>query len=236
MINVEDILVIDIETVAAQKSFKDLDEDWQKLWNKKVANLDKTTSQTPEKWYDKAGIYAEFGKIVCIGFGAFYYENDVLKLKVKSLFGKDEKAILVDFANLLNKYYSKEKHILCAHNGKEFDYPYICRRMLVNGIKIPQILDISDKKPWEIQHLDTLEFWKFGDYKNFTSLALLAKLFEIPSPKDDIDGSMVNEVFWQNNDVERISEYCKKDVATTAKLLTKLKFNIDLISTDINII
>jgi uncharacterized protein YprB with RNaseH-like and TPR domain len=112
---------------------------------------------------------------------------------------------------------------LCAHNGKEFDYPYLIRRILINGLEVPSILNLSGKKPWEVNHIDTMELWKFGDYKHYTSLELLATVFGISSPKDDINGSDVGRVYWQENDLQRIVKYCQKDVVTIVNLLLRFK-------------
>ena len=236
MLKLDDILVIDIETVPLHEHYDALNPTWKKLWDKKANMLDKGAGKTAAEWYERAGIYAEFGKIICIAFGAYFYEGKTLKVKIKSLQNDDEKFLLEEFADFLETNFNKTNQLLCAHNGKEFDYPYICRRMLVNGIKIPSILDISEKKPWEVPHLDTMEMWKFGDYKSFTSLDLMAALFEIPSPKDDIDGSQVGAIYWKEGDLDRIAHYCKKDVATTARLLAKLKKGIQMQENDLVIV
>jgi DNA polymerase elongation subunit (family B) len=229
-INLQDLLVLDIETVSQKASFNELDEEWQELWTKKAGALNNPEINA-SLVYDRAAIYAEFGKIVCIGLGIYHLVDGQYHLKVKAISNDDEKELLSEFAELLNTKFNQNKHILVAHNGKEFDFPYICRRLLINGIDLPGILELSGKKPWEIKHLDTLELWKFGDYKNYTSLNVLAKSFGIPSPKDDIDGSLVGYTYWQQNDLERIAVYCKKDIVTTAQLLMKYK-NLPLIPQD----
>lgn len=211
------IIFLDIETVAEFPSYLDLPERLRLLWNKKAALLSKDEEITAEELYERAGIYAEFGKIVCISIG--YFEKKLQKFRIKSFFGSNEKALLNSFAEMLNKHFNKENDLLCAHNGKEFDFPYISRRLLVNRIKLPKLLDIAGKKPWEIKHLDTMELWKFGDYKHYTSLDLLTAIFEIPSPKSDIDGSQVNAVYWKEGDVKRIAEYCQNDVLAIAQLM-----------------
>lgn len=219
---IKNILVIDIETVPQHPSYDQLDENWQKLWTKKMTSHLRDGVKAADV-YDRAGIYSEFGKIICISAGFFFEVNGTLKFKVKSFYGDDEKIILKYFAKLLDSNYNSPESLLCAHNGKEFDYPYIARRCLINGLKIPAILDISGKKPWEVRLLDTMDMWKFGDYKSFTSLNLLAAVFGIPSPKDDIDGSQVWSVYWNDKDLERIRTYCQKDVLTVAQLLLKFK-------------
>ena len=216
-INISNILFLDIETVPIVPTYEDLKESMRKLWDKKAERVKKYEDLSSDDIFNRAGIYAEFGKIICVSCGIFRGGE----FRIKSFYGEDEKELLAGFADLLNSHYNKKHHLLCAHNGKEFDYPYIARRMLINGIKLPDIIDIAGKKPWEIAHLDTLELWKFGDYKSYTSIALLSEIFNIPTPKDDIDGSDVARVFWQENDIERIVKYCQKDVLTVAQLFRK---------------
>tara|TARA_B100001115_G_scaffold183407_1_gene182165 strand:- start:372 stop:914 length:543 start_codon:yes stop_codon:yes gene_type:complete len=164
---------------------------------------------------------AEFAKAVCVSVGYIFEQNGENHFRLKSFYGDNEKDLLSNFADLLNEKFNTTNHYLCAHNGKEFDYPFLCRRMLINGVKLPKILDLSGKKPWEVRHLDTMELWKFGEYKHFTSIKLLAALFDIPTPKDDIDGSQVARFYWQEKDLERIKNYCQKDTLTVAQLLLK---------------
>ncbi len=217
------ILFLDIETVPQKASFDELTEPEKELWKHKSGFLRKTDSDSPSGLYERAGIYAEFGKIICISTGIIAISSVNRLFRVKSFYGDDEKNILSRFASLLDKHFSKSQHQLCAHNGKEFDFPYLSRRFLINGIKLPAILDTAGKKPWEVQHLDTMELWKFGDYKSFTPLNLLARVFEIPSPKDDIDGSMVWYVYWKEKNVQRIVSYCQRDVVTVAQILLRMK-------------
>jgi 3'-5' exonuclease len=211
------ILFLDIETVPAYPNYDLMPEEFRLLWDQKAERLKKNDTETPDQIYSKAGIYAEFGKIICISVGFFY--ND--EFRIKSFYSDDEKTLLLDFNLLIEKHFSGRQHLLCAHNGKEFDYPYIARRMLINEVKLPFMLNIAGKKPWNIQHLDTMELWKFGDYKHYTSLVLLAACFGIPTPKDDIDGGDIAEVYWKDKDIERIVEYCQKDVLTVAQLFLK---------------
>jgi 3'-5' exonuclease len=216
--DLHNLLVIDIETVPQYSSFDEVPENFQKLWDLKTQNQRK--EETAEEFYERAGIWAEFGKIICISVGIFVNGKQT-SLRVKSFASHSEKEVLEKFAALLAS--QPPSLILCAHNGKEFDFPYICRRMLVNGQKIPTQLELSGKKPWEINHLDTMELWKFGDYKNYTSLNLLTAIFNIPTPKDDIDGSMVSHVYWVENQLDRICNYCQKDVVATAQLLRRYR-------------
>jgi uncharacterized protein YprB with RNaseH-like and TPR domain len=230
-IKIINILFIDIETVPQVSDYNNLNERIKKLWNKKIDSLKKNTEETPEILFEKAGIYAEFGKIICISAGFIQIVDTKKILRLKSFFDNDEKKLLQDFKTLLDKSFSASDKYLCAHNGKEFDFPYIARRMLINGIKLPLTLDIAGKKPWEIKHLDTLELWKFGDYKHYTSLDLLTAIFDIPSPKDDIDGSEVAGIYWKENDIDRIVKYCEKDVLAVTQLYLKYK-NIDIIDNE----
>jgi uncharacterized protein YprB with RNaseH-like and TPR domain len=210
-IKLDKILFLDIETVPLVYNYADLPEESKLLWDKKWAYSE---TETTEQRYKKAGIYAEFAKIVCISMGNFYNG----KFYVKSISSTDEKEILTQFSEHLSKFYNSDEHNLCAHNGKEFDFPFLCRRFLINRIKLPKILSISGKKPWEVKLLDTMEHWKFGDYKSYTSLNLLAHVFNLPSPKDEIDGSDVARVFWEEKNLEKIKTYCNKDVVTLASV------------------
>ena len=217
-LRLENVLFLDIETVPASSEFNDLTDEEKKLWEKKAEILRRNDPETTaDELYSRAGIYSEFGKIICISCG---FANGK-EFRIKSFYGDDESILLEEFAHMLNKHYDTERYLLCGHNGKEFDFPYISRRMLINGIKLPNILNMAGKKPWEIRHLDTMELWKFGDFKHFTSLELLASVFKIPTPKDDIDGSMVGYVYWKENDLQRIVTYCQKDVLTVAQLLRR---------------
>jgi hypothetical protein len=213
----ENILFLDIETVPQYPAFSDAPEVFQELWAEK-SNQFRVEDKGPDELYERAGIYAEFGKIVCISVG-YITEKPTRKMRLRSFYGHNEKVILQDFFKLLTDYYSKPEAVLCAHNGKEFDFPYICRRAVIHKMIIPSILDSQGKKPWEIKNLDTMELWKFGDYKHYTSLKLLAAVFNIPSPKDDIAGNQVCSVYYNEKNLKRIAIYCEKDVLTVAQLL-----------------
>ena len=217
------ILVLDIETVPQYPTYKEVPEKWQHLWDKKSAFIKRDEHQTSADIYPRAGIYAEFGKIICISVGFFNRSGNFWQFRTKSFYSDDEKLLLTEFATMLNRHFDDPGNLLCAHNGKEFDFAYLCRRMLINGVEIPDLLNIAGKKPWEVNHLDTMELWKFGDFKSFTSLELLAATFDVPTPKDDIDGSQVWTVYWNDNDLERIKTYCQKDVVTVAQLLLRFR-------------
>ncbi len=220
--NFNNILFIDIETVSQQGTYDELDAEWKELWNHKSRYLIKNPeTESSETLYPRAAIYAEFGKIICISCGCIQGSGAEKKLVLKSYYGNDEKKLLADFSYMLGGWGPQADKQLCAHNGKEFDYPYLCRRMVINGVEIPEALKISGRKPWEVRLMDTMELWKFGDYKSYTSLRLLAKVLGVPSPKDDIDGSMVNEVYYVQKDLDRIVEYCQKDVLTLAQVLLR---------------
>ncbi len=220
-LNLENILFLDIETVPEVQDFKDLDSEKQELWELK-SKYQRHDEYTAEEFYPSAGIWAEFGKIICISVGYFTFKGDLRNFRTTSFYG-EEKKLLKDFKNLLISHFSQTKHLLCAHNGKEFDFPYIARRMIINGISLPYKLNLFGKKPWEVPHLDTLELWKFGDYKNYTSLKLLTNVLGIPSPKDDIDGSDVYRVYYEENDLSKILEYCEKDTIAVAQIFLRLR-------------
>ncbi|WP_431163829.1 3'-5' exonuclease [Flagellimonas beolgyonensis] len=225
-LNLEHILFLDIETVPQKQQFSELDETSQALWELK-SQYQRKDEFTAEEFYERAGIWAEFGKIVCISVGYFNMKGEQRTFRVTSFHG-DEVHILKQFKQLLKDHFSQAKHLLCAHNGKEFDFPYIARRMVINGINLPYKLDLFGKKPWEVPHLDTMELWKFGDYKHYTSLKLLAHVLGIPSPKEDMDGSMVKDVYYEENDLDRIITYCELDVVTTAQVFLRMR-NEDLL-------
>ncbi|HEY4785706.1 MAG TPA: 3'-5' exonuclease [Bacteroidales bacterium] len=218
----DEILFLDIETVPQSPVFENLDNAFKHLWDKKSSHFRKSEESAADV-YARAGIYAEFGKIICISTGYLHINNGEQYFRVKSFFDDNESKLLQDFNDMLTTFSSKKNIQLCAHNGKEFDFPYIARRILVNGLQLPKLLDIAGKKPWEVNFIDTLELWKFGDYKSFTSLELLTKIFGIPTPKDDIDGSMVADVYWKEKNLTRIVTYCEKDVLAVAQLLLKYK-------------
>ncbi|MBS1631252.1 MAG: ribonuclease H-like domain-containing protein [Bacteroidetes bacterium] len=220
---VNNILFLDIETVPRYSSYSELPENWKSLWDHKASFLIRNKeTETAESVYPRAGIYAEFGKIICIGCGIILGNGENKKISIKCFAGDDEHLLLTQFSEMLHKWSPNGAKYLCAHNGKEFDFPYLCRRFVVNRIPIPPVLQLSGKKPWEVNHLDTLELWKFGDFKSYTSLNLLAQTLEIATPKDDIDGSMVWEVYWKEKNLERIVVYCRKDVLTLAQIFLRM--------------
>jgi predicted PolB exonuclease-like 3'-5' exonuclease len=230
--NFASILFLDIETVPQHSDYNSLSKDWKELWDIKAGYLIRNKeTETPESIYPRAGIYAEFGKIICIGCGFIIGEGEQKKINLKSFYGDNEKLLLAEFCDMLNKWSAKEQKWLCAHNGKEFDFAYLCRRLVINEIPIPSILNVSGKKPWEVNHLDTLELWKFGDFKSYTSLNLLAHSLGVPTSKDDIDGSMVWTVYWNDKDLQRIVTYCQKDVVTLTQIFLRMN-NEPLIKKD----
>jgi len=229
-LNFEKILFLDIETVPESEDFQSLPETTKTLFTQKTA-YQRNQEVTLEEFYERAGIWAEFGKIICISVGYFIcFNTEKQEFRTKSFYG-DEQALLIEFKALLDNHFTSEQYKLCAHNGKEFDFPFIARRMIIHQISLPKMLNLFGKKPWEIPHLDTLELWKFGDYKHFTSLKLLTHILKIPSPKDDIDGSQVCQVYYKEKDIERIVVYCEKDTVAVAQLLLRF-FNYPLLESD----
>lgn len=224
MLNIPDlskIIFIDIETVPVVYSYNDLNEKGQYLWDKKTRFLQEREEKTSEEIYERAGIYSEFAKVACISIGLIVQKDGEQQIRLKSFANEDEKILLQEFIDLITTKFNVNSNMFCAHNGKEFDYPFIARRILINGLKLPEILNTAGKKPWEIKHLDTMELWKFGDYKHYTSLELLTYVFDIPIPKDDIDGSQVAKVFYEDKDLDRIIIYCEKDVIATIQLFLR---------------
>jgi predicted PolB exonuclease-like 3'-5' exonuclease len=220
-LKIGNILFLDIETVPACPTFQDLPANFRTLWEKKASYLKR--EETPEELYDRAGIYAEFGKIICICTGMIGMQNDKRVFRVKSFFNDDERILLAEFSDLVTRLAQKREIELCAHNGKEFDFPFIARRMLINGVSLPALFDVAGKRSWEIRHIDTLDLWKFGDHKHYTSLDLLTAVFQIESPKTDLDGSQVAAVYWKERDLKRIVDYCRRDVIAIAQLLLRFK-------------
>ncbi|AUC82832.1 3'-5' exonuclease [Lacinutrix sp. Bg11-31] len=220
-LNLENILFLDIETVPETQNFNELDKTKQELWEAK-SRYQRKEEFSAEEFYDRAGIWAEFGKIICISVGYFTNQGETRLFRTTSFYG-EEPTLLRDFKNLLISHFSQAKHLLCAHNGKEFDFPYIARRMIINNIELPYKLNLFGKKPWEVPHLDTLELWKFGDYKTYTSLKLMTNVLGIPSPKDDIDGSEVYKTYYEDNDIDRIIVYCEKDTIAVAQIFLRLR-------------
>lgn len=229
-VQLDKILFLDIETVPQFNEFKKLPAETQLLWEKKATKISEN-ERTAADVYNKAGIYSEFGKIICISVGFLKRQGEELVARVKSFYGDDEKVILENFNAMVIKYFNSPETFLCAHNGKEFDFPYIARRTLINGLSIPHCLDTRGQKPWEIRHFDTLELWRFGDYKSYTSLELLTHVFNIPTPKDDIAGDQVCKIYWEDKDLQRIATYCQKDVVAIIQLFLRYK-NLPIIKPD----
>ena len=217
-----DILFLDIETVPEFENWKDISKETQELFDQKT-KYQRKEEFTAAAFYDRAGIWAEFGKIICISVGYFADKEAERQLRLTSFFGDDEHKILTDFKGLLDTHFTKKSHVLCAHNGKEFDFPFIARRMIVHQIELPNKLNLFGKKPWEVPHIDTLELWKFGDYKHYTSLKLLTSILGVPSPKDDIDGSEVANVYYKEKNIQRIVSYCEKDTIAVAQIILRLR-------------
>lgn len=230
-LDIRNLLFLDIETVPEFATFDELSSEKKLLWEIK-SQYQRKEDCSPEAFYERAGIWAEFGKIVCISVGYFAFQGEKRKFRLKSFSG-DEKKLLLEFRELLGTHFNKPQHLLCAHNGKEFDFPFLARRMLIHDMELPVKLDLFGKRPWEVPHLDTLELWKFGDHKHFTSLKLLTQVLGIPSPKDDIDGSEVRNVYYEQNDLKRIAAYCEKDVVAIAQILLKFRQELLLLEEEI---
>ena len=216
---IENVLFLDIETVPQIDAWNNLDSTTQYLWDKKTKSQRKDEIEASEFYEQRAGIMAEFGMIICISIGMI--DSNSGKLKIKTFAG-EEKSLLIEFCELFNAP-RMNNVVLCAHNGKEFDFPYIARRLFLFVIRPPLPFQMFGKKPWEIPHIDTMELWKFGDWKSYVSLELLAHIFGIPTPKDDIDGSMVADIYYKDGDIDRIIHYCEKDVLTLANVFRRMR-------------
>ncbi len=228
----ENFLVIDIETVSVQQNYHSLSEEWQHLWGEKISRTLPGETTLAEYYPQRAGVMAEFSKVVCISLGYFKNDNSSYQFRVKSIFSHNEKELLQNFITTINQLEAANHHwSFTGHNIKEFDIPFLCRRLLINGIAIPHYLDFQNMKPWETNMVDTFQYWRFGDYKNFTSLKLLATALNVPSPKDDIDGSMVGQVYWEEKNLDRIAIYCQKDVVTVANIILRFK-NLPLLESN----
>ncbi len=216
------VIFLDIETVAEKESLANLseiDEDYKKLWDKKASFFAKENLTSSELYLKKAGIFAEFAKVVCVSLGYLEEAEDGYALSIKSLYGDDEKSILEELKKILEK---STGYNLCAHNGKEFDFPFLARRFIINRLAVPNVLNNHGKKPWEINFLDTMDLWKFGDYKNFTSLELLAKVLGLENPKNEVSGGDIHGLYYQEKNLEKIKNYCEKDVIVLAKIYLRL--------------
>ncbi len=231
-IRLENLLFIDIETVPREPVFANLDEQWQQLWNEKVQWQLPADTSSDQFYPQRAGVMAEFAKIICISMGYFRRNGKLTQLRIKSFYGEDETQLLVSMLDALKELEAvNSRWSFTGHNIREFDIPFLCRRLLANGIAIPHYLDFQNMKPWDVNMLDTFQYWRFGDYKNFTSLNLLAATLGVPSPKDDMDGSMVAEVYYQQQDLQRIVNYCQKDVITVANIVRRFK-NLPVLTAD----
>jgi len=228
-----DILFLDIETASLTEKFEELDPRLQEEWIKKerLIRMENLTDPPGSLFLERAGIHAELGRVICVGVGFFQCKkkDKTLVYRSKIIADPDERELLLEMKALLDK----KKWVLCAHNGKEFDFPYLCRRMLIQGIALPEPLQIAGKKPWEVRHLDTMELWKFGDYKHYTRLELLAAVFGVPTSKEGIDGSQVNSAYYLENDLEKIKKYCLRDVEVTAKIFMAMHPQPDEVSIEI---
>jgi predicted PolB exonuclease-like 3'-5' exonuclease len=222
-IKLENVLFLDIETVPSVRNFNELTEKQQNLWEIRSSRKRKDEDEVePAESWPRAGLYAEFGKIVCISAGIFSSLAEPRRFRIKSLYGDEELSILREFAQLIKSFKQGRNLLLCAHNGKDFDFPFLARRFVIQGEKLPDVLNIAGKKPWELNFIDTMELWKFGEFRNYASLALLTEVLGISDPKDDLDGSRVAEVFYAG-DYDRIARYCEKDVLAVAQILLRMR-------------
>lgn len=225
------LLFIDIETVPQYSSHDQLPNEWQTLWNEKQQIYKNIEGSAAENYLNRAGIFSEFAKVVCISLGYFHYQRELRAdvFRIKTFAAENEKQLLMDFAKLIHDYFDADKFQFCGHNIREFDIPFLCRRLMINHIPLPDMLDVSGKKPWELNDIDTLHLWRFGDHKNYTSLKLMAAALGIPSPKDEIEGKDICHEYWIKKNLEGIVHYCQKDVITVARLLMRFRNEPELL-------
>lgn len=223
-ITLENLLILDIETVPGVAGFQDLSPAFQELWLDKFTKIAPDSEEVVEGYTNRSSIYAEFGKIICISAGYFYEKAGKKNIRIKSFAGHDEAGLISDFFAAIQQFAARIPQLtFSGHHIREFDIPYICRRAIINNLALPDQLVFYGKKPWEINLLDTMHLWRFGDYKHYISLKLLAGILGVPTPKDDIDGSQVATVYWEEKNLERIVTYCQKDVLTVAQVLLRFK-------------
>ncbi len=220
-----DLFLLDVETVPQVATFSELNPLWQRLWSDKISKTVPETISLEDSWKMRAGILAEFGKIICISTAYFYNDNNGEQaLRIKSFFGDDEKHVLEQFKAASVKFFQHNQCFQFAgHNIREFDIPYICRRMIINNIPLPEFLQLHAAKPWDVKMVDTLQWWKFGDYKNYISLDLLAHVLGVPTSKTDMDGSKVQDEYYYRENIQKIVEYCQRDVVVVANVLRKFQ-------------
>jgi predicted PolB exonuclease-like 3'-5' exonuclease len=220
-LKMDDILFLNLSTAPLAPSYAELSPLIRQLWHEKFRYL--REPDTPEKQYEKAGLYAEFGKIICLSLGFVKTQGNERQMRIKSFYGHQEKELLTAFLDLLNTRFNKKTQLLAAHNGKEFDFPFLCRRLLINQIPLPVMLDLSGKKPWEVPHIDTMDFWRFGETRHYASLELLAQLFQIPMTQARMDGKEIAQQYWKYSNWTDIVATCQADVVLTAQLLLRFR-------------
>lgn len=220
----ENMLFIDIETANLVKELEKgtpLYDSWayKVRYGSWTGEKYSTDEVTPEELYKtKASLFAEFSRVACISIGMI---KDG-KIKIRSYKDKDEQKLLYDFANATNALQAKyPKLVLAGHAITTFDNPFLMRRMLINGIELPAPFDIAHLKPWETQVIDTLTLWKGQSYYS-ASLINITTAFGLPSPKDEMDGSEVNEAF-HSGKLDEIATYCEKDVFALANVVLKMR-------------
>ncbi len=235
------MVFIDIETIRGKKTYNDvitenpaLDDYWQTKHTqiREKEPLSYGHIEDSAEMYEKmAALYPEWGQIVCISIGQIKFDEDgnPIKFTTKSFSGLYEKILLEEFNETASKIMSKYPRMQwVGHNIKGFDMPYIIKRSLINGVRVPNVFHLQKQKPWESQLIDTNDVWKFNGW-NGARLGLLTEILNIPSPKQDMDGKMVSDVFWEDGDLNRISEYCEMDINATANVMLRIS-GMDIIT------
>lgn len=220
-IHPRNFLFMDIETARIQDKLTtntELFKSWEYKRRKEGETLVKDLKKSFEH---KAALYAEFGKVVCISIGKIVDE----KLVVQSYYGDDEKEVLEKIKKVLTAFYKKFPDLmLCGHSIIGFDIPFLMRRMIINGIQVPSFLDLTTSKPWTLSDdiVDIAQIWKTTGFYG-ASLVNMSHAMGLPSPKEDIDGSMVSDTYYREKDgLKRIVKYCEQDVFATVNIVQKL--------------
>ena len=226
--DIHKLLFVDIETVGVDEDLDSLHHTNPKLskvweetgWDyfKRKYSEDSELSSN-QMFVKRAALLPEFGKIVCISVGFIVPSGET---KLDSFYG-DEKNILISTSELLNRV-DKLGFVICGHNVKNFDLPYIAKRMLINNIPVPKILPNYTIKPWESRVLDTKEVWGFNSFGGLSSLNLVCTSLGLETSKEgEVNGSNMHKYYYDSNNIEKIKNYCEEDVKCTINLVKKLK-------------
>lgn len=226
--NILKTLFIDIETVAQKSNFGKLSPSFQNLWTHKANQLNYVQEanvpySVEDAYVKNAAFYPEFGRIVCISIGMFIQRNTEVEFVSKSFYADNERGLIKDFLNCYQKYFNhSDRYKLCGHNVIEFIIPFIGRRSLIHGLKLPSKFNLMDRKPWQLDYVrDTLSMWKFGAFKNAVSLETLCTVFDIDT-QDIFPGEDVHRRYWEEQAYDEIMQRSKMQIRAVACLYSHL--------------